>query len=278
MELIALSFRGNPENLIVYGDGSDGAANLTTGTTTLVRDMYYSNLTVAASVTLNTAGYRVFVRNILVNNGTIGNPGLVGGTGGGGGIGGVAGTGAPAGTLGGGDVGGNGYDEPFVGFPVGNSIGGSGGTGGGGGSTVTAPTATFGGPIPNKALNQALRGSHATNIRVVGGGGGSGGQNEVGVNGGGGGGGGGGVVMVSARKILGSGLFTAVGGAGGSPSGGTANPGAGGGGGGIILVYGKLDSTITTNVAGGAAGTGGSGSAVAGASGNLITVSNGLPR
>ncbi len=43
-----------------FGDGSDGDVTISTNTT-LTRDMYYNNLTVNTAVTLNPAGYRIFV-------------------------------------------------------------------------------------------------------------------------------------------------------------------------------------------------------------------------
>lgn len=48
----------------IYGSGSDGNVTISTNTT-LTRDMYYNNLTIADGVHLNTAGFRVFVRNSL---------------------------------------------------------------------------------------------------------------------------------------------------------------------------------------------------------------------
>lgn len=52
----------------IYGSGKDGnytaSANIS-----LTRDMYYNNLTINNGVHLNTAGYKVFVRNILLFNG-----------------------------------------------------------------------------------------------------------------------------------------------------------------------------------------------------------------
>src|SRR5271166_5069005 len=44
-----------------FGDGSDGNITIASGTTTLVRDMYYNNLTINGTGILNVAGYRVFV-------------------------------------------------------------------------------------------------------------------------------------------------------------------------------------------------------------------------
>ena len=48
----------------IYGSGMDGNVTISSNTT-LTRDMYYNNLDVNAGIVLNTAGYRVFVRNRL---------------------------------------------------------------------------------------------------------------------------------------------------------------------------------------------------------------------
>lgn len=48
----------------IYGSGQDGNVTISSNTT-LTRDMYYSNLTIADGVHLNTAGFKVFVRNSL---------------------------------------------------------------------------------------------------------------------------------------------------------------------------------------------------------------------
>jgi hypothetical protein len=53
----------------IYGSGKDG--NFTASVNfSLARDMYYYNLTINSGVHVNTAGYRVFVRNILLFNGS----------------------------------------------------------------------------------------------------------------------------------------------------------------------------------------------------------------
>lgn len=276
-----MSFRDKPEIIFAYGDGSDGGMTLISGTTLLNRDFYYLNANIGASAVLDNNCFRVFVKNNLVLNGRIscnGNDGGDGFEGVGSALGGNA---RLAQTLGGGDVGSPSYDEPTAPGPAtSNSIGGSGGNAGGagGGTSVTTPTAPFGGPIPVRNLSRALRGCHATLVRVVGGGGGAGGANEMDANSGGGGGGGAGVVMVSARKITGTGVIQAVGGMGGDASGSVATPGSGGGGGGIIIVTAALGASIGTSVAGGAAGTGGGGLPAAGAAGTIITIRNGLPK
>src|SRR5258708_7049394 len=40
-----------------FGDGSDGTVTISSGTTTLARDMYYNNLTINGSGALVTNGY-----------------------------------------------------------------------------------------------------------------------------------------------------------------------------------------------------------------------------
>jgi len=84
-----------------YGDGSDGDFTVTT-TTTLTKDTYYGNLTVADGATLDAGGYRLFVNGTLTRQGTgiIKNDGGNGGNGGNGSSAG-SGTGGTAGSAGG---------------------------------------------------------------------------------------------------------------------------------------------------------------------------------
>ena len=56
------SFTAVPDE--IYGSGYDGNVTVSANTT-LTRDMYYNNLTISDGIHLNTAGYRVFVRNSL---------------------------------------------------------------------------------------------------------------------------------------------------------------------------------------------------------------------
>jgi hypothetical protein len=62
---------GRIGNDSVYGHGGDGTVVISSNTS-LSRDMYYLNLTINSGVTLNTNGFRVFVKNTLTVNGTIG--------------------------------------------------------------------------------------------------------------------------------------------------------------------------------------------------------------
>ena len=55
----------------VYGTGSDGTVVIAANTS-LTRDMYYSNLTINSGSHLNTNGFKVFVKNTLTVNGSIG--------------------------------------------------------------------------------------------------------------------------------------------------------------------------------------------------------------
>lgn len=121
---------------MVFGDGGDGDATIASGTTSITKDMYYNNLTIQTGGTLDTAGYRVFVKGTLTfqgtgkiarngNNGSNGNNGGNGsaGAGGAGGAGGNGGSALASGTLYGGEAGGNG------------ATGGGGTTGGGSNGT-----------------------------------------------------------------------------------------------------------------------------------------------
>jgi hypothetical protein len=137
--------------MAIFGDGSDGDVTITANTD-LDRDMFYNNLTINAGVTLNTKGYRVFVKENLTINGLISVDGGNGGngtngsnapskTGGGGGSGGAAGAvGGAAGYLPasiagkGGAAGGAGGDGGYG--PSGGQTGGSG-TNSGAGSAVS---------------------------------------------------------------------------------------------------------------------------------------------
>lgn len=85
----------------LYGDGNDGNVTIS-GDTTITEDMFYDDLTIDATKTLNTGGFRVHVKGTLTINGTIGRPGNAGGDGGNGGNGsaGVAGTAGSAGAAG----------------------------------------------------------------------------------------------------------------------------------------------------------------------------------
>lgn len=161
----------------IFGSAGDGIATISTNTT-LTEDKYYLDLTVNASKTLNTAGYRVFVQRHLYLFGTIG----------------MAAGPSTQGSLGIGTQDAN----------VTNSLGGASTS-----YTATVPTATLGGTKwYNNALN-AIDGYSFTPstgvINMLKGGAGDG-TNY-----------GGGVVIVVARRLFGTGTIkaTAAGNAGG---------------------------------------------------------------
>jgi hypothetical protein len=56
----------------IYGSGADGNVTISSNTT-LTRDMNYNNLTINDGIHLDTAGYRVFVRNKLMLSATSSN-------------------------------------------------------------------------------------------------------------------------------------------------------------------------------------------------------------
>ena len=108
----------------IFGNGSDGDTT-SAGTVNLTRDMYYDDWTIASGATINTNGYRVFVRGSLIiagsgitiqNNGSAGDAGSDGAVlddaGNGYNLGGAGGSGSGAGgaegSLRGGIAGGNG--------------------------------------------------------------------------------------------------------------------------------------------------------------------------
>ena len=159
----------------VYGSGMDGNVSITSNTT-LTRDMHYNNLTIDPGIVLDTAGYRVFVRNTLAMAATSANQsdtkiGRVGGV-------------STSGTLRGGAIG-----------SVTNSLGGNGN-----GTTATAPgegAEYFN--HPDFAIQAVvLHGGQTTPEALQGGAGDS-------VNHGGG------IVVVCARKLQGYGTIEASG-------------------------------------------------------------------
>lgn len=207
----------------IYGTGSNGSVTISANTT-LTTDMFYHNLTINSNVVLNTAGYRVFVKNILTmnSNSAIGvglantytmNTGFSG-------IGSIAGGGA-------------------TNTAVTNSLGGNSAT-----QTATAPTVAQGGTGDKTTQSgywyqptQSVRGyvlnaSNTTPLFLRGGAGGASGA-------------GGGVLIVAARYIsaTATSFFDAAGLAG-----------SGGGGGGVIIIISThpvLPLGITTDVTGG---------------------------
>jgi hypothetical protein len=258
--------------LDAYGDGSDGDVHVTSGTTTLTRNMFYNTLLIDSGATVNTKSFRIYAKVSVTNNGTImGDTGgsASGQTGGAavsvGSLGSVAGVAGGAAGVGTWNAVTSGTTAPGVNvIGIGNSAGigigtGSGGTGNfsGGGSSTPSAGGVVTPPVynPIHILQNALLfletvpGSVAVRIYGMGGapggtgggggGGGYGGGNPS--NGGTGGTGGGsgangGIIWMSARLFAGNGVVTSLGGGGGASTAGangsTYAGGAGGGGGG----------------------------------------------
>ena len=268
----------------------------------LTRDLFASTMTVDAGVTINSAGFRVFVQGLLTNNGTIRQNGANGAnatTGGAGGGGNGPGNGVLSGGVaggGGGNATGNGQignvpaSSPLGGAtatntgPAAPGNGGNGGTlqggaggggtaGGGNGGTAQGLTIAAMTTAPHfYTLFQAQQGRNGNNTQLNAGsaGGGGGGGAVANQGNGGGGGGAAGVIAICARFIAGSGSFEAKGGKGGNGSVGTGGGGAGGGGGGaggILTVFteSKFPLTVSESVAG---GLGGNAAGAAGTGGN----------
>jgi hypothetical protein len=260
---------------IAFGNGVDGDVTISSNTT-LIRDMYYNNLTINSGIILTTDSFRIFVRNTLTNNGTIDNSGAS----------------VPPST----GTGGAGHgDKTLRGSGNGGSGGGSspGAGGGGGGGIIVVATKTL---INNNLIkaNGGNGGNGYTTGLEAGGAiaGGAGIAMTVSLGGAGGkgadqsGAGGAGGAIISARflpnnfisAILGnSGMEGYIGGGGGGGAGGRDNiyKGAGGGGGGgvVILVYNSKSGGGTVTVTGGSVGTAPNTGAVNGNSGNVYEVS-----
>lgn len=202
----------------VYGTGSDGSVTISVNTT-LSSDKYYYNLEISANTNLITAGYRVFVKNLL----TLRNGSLIGFT-----------TGSNAnGSISGGGT---------ANTAVTNSLGGNSAT-----QVAAVPTVSNGGTgdkttqsgywyqPTQSSKGYVITASQTTPLFLRGGAGGASGA-------------GGGVVILNARYI--SCDANTVNASISAP--GTA--GSGGGGGGVVIItsaQASLPANVSTNVAGG---------------------------
>lgn len=192
----SLQYQVTNQGIFSFGDGVDGNVTISADTT-LTSDKYYENLTIDSGKTLNTGGYRVFVKNTLTLNGLItrnGNNGGNGGNGGSpdvngnnrdGGSGGSAGAALADGYLKGsvagkiGSVGGVGGDTNtndagtgtagVVGADTLNSIGSNGVTGGTGaiGGNGRNDGNTVGLPGKNGGLGGAIGTATVSNVRLI---------------------------------------------------------------------------------------------------------------
>ena len=285
---ITAASTGPASVLLDYGFGRDGSATLD-GTATVSwatksgsiyivsRDVYCTNLTVNAGVTLRTNSWRVFCNATLTNLGTIERqPTTSGGN--------ASGSTGGAGIWAGGNSSVGSYPTAVAGAngTTGNGVNtsptsstGDGGTGGGTGLSGTGATGSAGGGFGSVGVNRFTIGYVTNslalaNIFVQGGspgyGGSSGGGDGTNTGGGGGGAGaGGGVVALFCKSFNNQGTIRANGvngGNGGTPAAGNCGGGSGGGGGGGGLVYIICDTKVNTGTItcnGGSGGTGGSG-------------------
>lgn len=277
-----------PTQTLAYrslGDGSDGNITISSGTTTLTRDMFYSNLTINGTGVLNTNNFKVFVSGVLdltaAQAGAIQNNGNVGGNASGA-TGGSAPTAEPAGTLNANGQGGAGATATTAAGTAGTAGtaltggGGSSNGAGAGGTGTNAGGAGAGGITPTVAIisrweTNFLRGVTLLAGGAGAGGGGAGGGDGTNTGGGGGAGGnGGGFLAIYANVILTSsstpaGVIQSMGGMGGNGGSGTAGVTGGGGGGGggaggyIYIAYNLRAGPQITGLIDVSAGMGGNG-------------------
>lgn len=276
-----------------FGSGSDGNVTVTTAIT-LTRDMYYNNLTVSGSGSINAAGYRIFVKNTLDLTGAsafaIHRVGTAGSNASGatGGAGGAEPTGTAnvsvgpnrsssrAGgngstTTGSAGVGGSGVINAATGWAA--PTGGNGGAGSSGAGGLPG-THTFGTikdvpqyytPQPLSILLGVMNGAGSSSN----GGGGGGGDSTNSGGGAGGAGANASVLYIAAKNILSSGAaqnaISAIGRLGGNGANATTgNCGGGGGGQGgsggyIYLVYETKGDAAATDLIDASGANGGSG-------------------
>jgi hypothetical protein len=295
VEIVSDSSEFNALSSYLFGDGGDGNVTISSGTTTLTRNMYYQNLTISGTGQINVNGFMIYVSDMLdITNAPAnaitsipinGNAGVPAGTGGAAttyptapatlGWGSPGGAGA-SGTINGGVAAGNvsaGYCNN------GGWMSGTGGTGGHGSAGTTynggaggALTGFFTTDFASKHKDSLTLGVNLILGGVGGGGGGSAGANPSVKGGAGGGGGAGGNVLAIIARIINRGPSTAAGaisakggtgGAGAQPT-GTGNVGGGGGGAGgaggwIYLAFQILQGSTATNCLDTSGGTGGVG-------------------
>ena len=289
---------GNAFDAEIYGAGVDGDVSISSGTTTLTRDMYYNNLTITGTTSkIVMAGYRIYVKDKLDISGYTGSgpvfdasasgtttaPGVSVGTGG-------------LAAAGGNNSGGNGNNGPAVTYGNGKA-GGAGGAAIGAAGSGATPTNYLVGRMESRFVS-----ADGNLIRGGGGGGGGGGavyaasggtggkgdpfwSEQAGAFGGDGGAGGGVLIVVARIFITGASnpaaTFQAAGGNGtaGASSPATTHIGAnactsggggGGGGGWVMLIYQLKVGNVITNLLRANGGNGGSttsGSVTSGAGG-----------
>ena len=269
-----------------FGDGSDGDL-IMSANETLTEDKYYNDVVVNSGYTLNTNGYRLFVKGTLINHGTI-TPGQT--NGGAGGDGGAPGAGA-AGAAGSGSP--VGYFPASTDGVVGKA-GGAGGAGGGAGANGVV------GGNGNAGVGPTLVANAGKNSGAGGDSGEDGGGHPGAPNTGGAGATGGAtgvaasyipknltecIPLIDFGNLAALTKYSAGGGSGASGGSGAGGPsdsgscnGGGGGGsggsgahGGIMLIAASVIKNTSSGVitcAGGGGGNGGNGGNASGSAGN----------
>lgn len=295
--VVSSGFGGDSLDTLFFGDGSDGNVTVSSGTTTLTRDMYYNNLTISGTGSISTVNWTIFVMGVLdlssAPSGAIvaatgaGGAGLFDGTSGLGGT--ISGTGALSRLGGPALAGNNGGAGAVAGGAQGGNVlvatgrGGEGGQNtsasgkGGNGSSTTGGTAGTTAAITDQKIKSATTILSVPNgaafARGAGGAGGSGAGGGAGdatnKGGGGGGGGAGGATLAIYAKTVnrsgatGSSAIKAIGGLGGN--GGTSVAGITGGGGGgnsggggwIYFLFKNLTGSTATSFLDASGGVGG---------------------
>jgi hypothetical protein len=273
---------------MLFGSGEDGALTISSGTTTLDRDRFYSSITITGTAKLSTSGFRWRCSGTLnLDNApagaiedvtTSGSSAVATAAGaqagaltaaelgrGNRGVIGVAG-GTAAGTVG---TAGGATAVALCQIPAGQGGAGGSGTGGAGGGRGAAPTITAR-KVAKCYEPILIRGVTLVSGGTNGSAGGSGGGDGTAGGGSGASGSGGGVVWGAARTISRGGSTAAGairclggnGGNGGVPAGGArggGGGGAGGTGGYIQLIYGELTGSTATNMIDASGGNGGNG-------------------
>ena len=234
---------------------------ISSGTTTLTRDMYYANLTISGTGKLIAAGFRVFASGTL----DLSNAGAGAISANGASATGSIAMSRAAGWLDAGQTSGAGggsstANGSAAAYAV--CLGGLGGAGGDGYSSYVGGAQT-GAAIPRQRVVPSPF-AYASVPIATGGGPGSGGAGT-----GGAGGLGGGIIQIFAAVInrgssTSSGAIAANGGNGASGDGG----GGGGGGGMVAIVAGAMTGTSAPGAISASAGSGGSGSRHSGSSGS----------
>jgi len=264
-------------DILLWGNGSDGAVTLTaagatplpyatrTGTTwTLTREVYATDFTVEAGVTVDTQGKAVWCTGTFTNNGTHG----VYGTSGAGQIGGAGLQGSFGFSNNGGSGAGPGAGSPPSGgssnaMATTSTPGGNAGIRVGGTATSTFPGVSV--PFPTYttpwfAITRLVRNNYV--VGSTGGGGGAGDNSGGGTAAGGGGAGGMPVHAIIARAFNNLGTIESRGGNGANGTftgAGIAGGGGASNGGGIYILTSNLVSTGTIQSVGGTGGAGANG-------------------